>query len=343
MKKIILIALAAVMMLSTAAACRNAGSGAASGRASGRASGAASSAAETWTPDREIKVIVAYPSGSGTDISARLLLSNAYKYVGQILAVENLEGADGKIGFTALASAKPDGYTIGFINLPTFTTLALEPDSPFTIARVEPICNHLSEPSVVVVSKDSPYRTLQELIDACKKSGQLKCATNGNRASDHTGAQLFAKAAGFAYKAMPYDGVADQMLALQEDKVDFAVAKVGDITARVTGENITLRMLAVFAENRLDRYPDLPTMKELGLVDGWYGSARALVAPVGTPQAALDFYVDAFKTTMADEKCIADHEKAGLSLNYMDPDALKELLAAQDVFCREVVLPLYKD
>lgn len=339
MKKIVLIALA-VMMLPTAAGCRNAGAGTTSGRTSDAPS---SSAVETWAPDREIKVVVAYPPGSGTDVSARLLLSNAYKYVGQILAIENLEGADGKIGFTALAAAKPDGYTIGFINLPTFTTLALEPDSPFTIARVEPICNHLSEPSVVVVSKDSPYKTLQELIGACKKDGRLKCATNGNRASGHTGAQLFAKAAGFDYQAVAYDGTADQILALQQSKADFSVVKVGDVTTLVTGENVTLRMLAVFAENRLARYPDLPTMKELGLTDLWYGSVRALVAPVGTPQAALDFYADAFKKTMSDEKCIADHEKAGLSLDYMGPAELKELLIAQDAFCREVVLPLYAD
>ncbi len=339
MKKIFLIALTALMLSAVAAGCRSAGSGS----ASGDALDTASSAAGAWTPDREIQVIVAYPSGSGTDTSARLLLADAYKYVGQILAVENIEGADGKLGFTALAAAKPDGYTIGFINLPTFTTLALEPDSPFTITRVEPICTHLFEPAVVVVSKDSPYKTLRELIDACKESGQLKCATNGNRASGHTGAQLFAKAAGFNYKAVPYNGAAEQLAALQQEKADFSVLKLGDVIALQMDENTAPRMLAVFAENRLERYPDLPTMKELGLGIGWYGGARALVAPVGTPQAAIDFYADAFKKTMADEKCIADHEAAGFSMNYMGPAELKELLAEQDAFCRAVVLPLYED
>lgn len=339
MKKALSIAAAAVLL--AVAGCGGAVSSASPGTMSGSASSAAS-LATAWAPAKDVNVIVAYKAGSGTDTSARLLLANAKKYVGQALVVENLEGADGKIGYTALAAAKPDGYTIGFINLPTFTTLALEPDSPFDINSVVPICNHLLEPSVVVVKKDSPYNTLQDLIDACK-AGQLKCSTNGNMASNHTGAQLFARSAGFDYKAVPYGGTAGQLLALSQNEVDFSVPKVGDVALLVTGDNAELRMLAVFTEKRIDKYPDVPTMKELGLTDTWYGAARALVSPANTPQAVIDFYADAFKKTMADQKCIADHETAGLSMLYMDPGALKELIAAQDIFSRDVVAALYQD
>ena len=215
MKQISSVVLAAAVLVA-AAGCR----GIVSSAAPGRASAASSPAAASWAPAREVKVIVAYKAGSGTDISARLLLANAEKYVGQTLAIENLEGADGKLGYTALAAAKPDGYTIGFINLPTYTALSLEPDSPFTVDSIVPICNHLCETSVVVVKKDSPYNTLQELIAACRV-GRLQCSTNGNRASNHTGAQLLAKSAGFDYKAVPYGGTADQLLALRQGKVDF--------------------------------------------------------------------------------------------------------------------------
>ncbi len=304
------------------------------------APGAHASTPGAWAPEREVRVIVAYPPGSGTDTSARLLLANAHKYVGQILAVENLDGADVKFGFTALAAAKPDGYTLGFIDLPTFTTLALEPDSPFTIANIVPICNHLTEPAVIAVAKDSPYNTLEELIETCKAE-RLKCATDGRRAFGHTGAQLFSRAAGIEYTAASYDGGAEQLAALQQEKADFSVLMLGDVIALTMDESAAPRMLAVFSETRLVGYPDLPTLKELGLDVGWYGGARALVAPVGTPQAAIDFYVDAFKKTMADEKCRTDHEAAGFGMDYKDPAALKALLLAQDAFCREVALPLY--
>ncbi|WMJ83698.1 tripartite tricarboxylate transporter substrate binding protein [Oscillospiraceae bacterium LTW-04] len=339
MNKVQSIAVAAAMLLAIVGCRGNAFSNLSSAPSGNASSGASATA---WTPIKDVKVIVAYRHGSGTDTSARLLLANAKKYVGQSLVVENLEGADGKIGYTALARAKPDGYTIGFINMPTFTTLALESDSPFSIKSVVPICNHLFEPSAVVVKQDSPYNTLQDLIDACE-AGELKCSTNGNMASNHTGAQIFAKAAGFDYKAVPYGGTADQLMALSQDEVEFSVPKVGDVASMVTGDNAELRMLAVFSENRVEQYPDVPTMKELGLIDTWYGSARALVAPANTPQAIIDFYAEAFKKAMEDQKCITDHEAAGLSMTYMDPDALTDLLTAQDTFCRDIVVTLYQD
>lgn len=336
----------ATAMLLLIAGCRGGASGNLSGVASDDAPPAGylppKTADNGWIPTRDVKVIVAYRHGSGTDTSARLLLADAKKYVGQSLVVENLEGADGKIGYTALACAKPDGYTIGFINLPTFTTLALEPDVPFGIKNVVPICNHLFEPSAVVVKEDSPYNTLQELIDACK-AGELKCSTNGDMASNHTGAQLLAKAAGFEYKAVPYGGTAEQLMALSQGEVSFSVPKVGDVTSMVSGDTPELRMLAVFSEERVAQYPDVPTMKELGLTDIWYGSARALVAPANTPQEIIDFYAEAFRKTMEDSKCIADHEAAGLSMGYMAPDALADFLVAQDAFCRDMMTTLYRD
>ena len=156
-----------------------------------------------WKPTKDVKVIVAYKAGSGTDTGARLLTNSAKKYVGQTLVIENKPGADGKIGWTELAKSKPDGQTIGFINLPTFTTLAVQPGSTFAVSDVVPVCNQLSETGVVVVRANSPWKSLKELVDACKAKGNLRCSTNGVEASNHTAAQLLATSAGFDYKAIP--------------------------------------------------------------------------------------------------------------------------------------------
>ena len=137
-------------------------------------------------------VIVAYKAGSGTDTGARLLASQAEKYVGKTLIINNLPGGDGKIGWTELVNSKPDGRTIGFINLPTFTTLAVQPGSTFAVSDVVPVCNQLSETGVVVVRANSPWKSLKELVDACKAKGNLRCSTNGVEASNHTAAQLLA-------------------------------------------------------------------------------------------------------------------------------------------------------
>lgn len=298
--------------------------------------------AAAWQPTGDVNVIVAYKAGSGTDTGARLLALEAEKYVGRTLIINNLPGADGKIGWTQLVNAKPNGQTIGFINLPTFTTLATQPNAPFTTAKVVPIVNHLIETSVVVVRADSPYKTVQELVAAAKKKSNMRASTNGMKASNHTAAQLFAQSAGFKYKAIPYGGTADQLLALRQGEVQFTCAKVADVAKLVAGDKPELRILAAFDTKRLAEFPNVPTLGELGYYPNWYGSARALVAPAGTPDDVIAFYVDAFKKTMEDPQVIEQHKKAGLSMQFMDNKELGKLIKQQEVFCRDEVSQLYK-
>lgn len=299
-------------------------------------------AAFAWTPSSDVNVIVAYKAGSGTDTGARLLAQQAEKYVGKTLIINNLPGADGKIGWTELVNSKPNGQTIGFINLPTFTTLATQPNATFTTAKVIPIANHLIETGVVVVRADSPYKTLKDLVKAAKAKKNLRASTNGVKASNHTAAQLLATSAGFKYKAIPYGGTADQLLALRQGEVHFTCAKVADIAKLVKGDKPELRVLGVFSKTRIAEFPDVPTLGELGYYPNWYGTARALVAPAGTPKDVIAFYVDAFKKTMNDPECVAAHKKAGLSMNFMDDKELGALIKQQEVFCRDEIAKLYK-
>ena len=199
-----------------------------------------------WAPSGEVSVIVAYKAGSGTDVGARLLASEAEKFVGRPLVVNNVPGADGKIGWTQLSRAKPDGRTIGFINLPTFTTLAVLPHSPLSTSKIVPICNHLKETGVVVVRADSKWKTLKDLVAEAKKNPNLRASTNGVKASNHIAAQLLARSAGFNYKAIPYGGTADQLLALRQGEVQFSCAKIGDVLKLSTGRSPVFRILGVF-------------------------------------------------------------------------------------------------
>lgn len=300
------------------------------------------SAQAAWSPSGDVNVIVAYKAGSGTDTGARLLASQAEKNIGKTLVIQNLPGADGKIGWTQLVNAKPDGQTIGFINLPTFTTLATQPDSTFAVADIVPIANHLTETGVVAVKADSPFKTLKDLVEAAKKKPTYKASTNGVEASNHTAAQLLAKSGGFDYKAIPYGGTADQLLALRQGEVDFTCAKVADVMPLIKGEKPELRILGVFAEERLPELPDVPTLKENGLYDKWYGSARGIVAPKGTPPEVIDFYVEAFKKTMQDPANIEAHQKSGLAIDFKDNKDYAKLIADQEKFASEVVSNLYK-
>lgn len=298
--------------------------------------------AAAWEPAGDVTVIVAYKAGSGTDTGARLLSMKAEKFVGKSLIISNLPGADGKIGWTELVRAKPDGRTIGFINLPTFTTLATMRNAPFKVSQVVPVANHLTETGVIVVRGNSPYKDIQSLVAAMKKNGKLRASTNGVEASNHTAAQLFAQSANVKYKAIPYGGTADQLLALRQGEVDFSCAKVADVAKLVKGDNPELRVLAVFDTQRVAEFPEVPTLKEAGLYPEWYGSARAIVLPAGVKQEVRDFWVKAFEKTMKDADVIEAHKKAGLNLDYKNDKQLGDLIAQQEVFCRDVIAKLYK-
>lgn len=299
-----------------------------------------SESALEWKPTKDVTVIVAYKAGSGTDTGARILCSVAEKYVGKTLIVTNKEGADGKIGYTTLSQSKADGHTIGFINLPTFNSLAIEPNSKFNKDSVVPIVNHLFEPSVVAVRKDAPWNTIEELIDYCKAHpGEVKCSTNGVKASNHIGAMLLAKKAGFDISCIPYGGTADQLLALRQGEVDMSVPKEADV-ASLIGENGDLKVLASFTEERLGDMENVPTLKEKGY-DLVYGSARALVAPAGTPQAVIDFYEAAFEKAMNDPANVEKSRAAGLSLSYLNAEELRKLIESEDDFVRNTLPTLF--
>ena len=163
---------------------------------------------ENWTPKENVTMIVSYKAGSGTDNTARVLAAYAEKYIGKPVIIENLEGGSGSIGWTAL------------INLPNFNATISEGLATYTVDSFAPICNHVTETSVVLVKADSQFNTLEDLVKFAKDNpGKLKASTNGNRASNHIGAQVLATSAGFEYTDIPYGGTADQLLALRQGRL----------------------------------------------------------------------------------------------------------------------------
>lgn len=295
--------------------------------------------AYAWAPKKNINVIVAYKAGSGTDNTARVLSKFATDKIGKTLVINNLEGGSGSIGWTALSHARPDGHTIGFVNLPTLCSNIVEELGDYKIDDFIPICNHVNETSIVLVGKDSPFNTLEDLVKFAKENpSKLKASTNGMKASNHIGAELFAKSAGFTYMAIPYGGTADQLLALRQGEVDFSVAKEADIAAMMT----EVKILGVFAEKRMPSLPDVPTLGELGYYNKWYGSARAIVAPKGTPADAIIFYEDAFRAAMEDPEYIAAAEKAGVTTVFMNAEETGKLINQQYEFCVNEVAKLWE-
>lgn len=285
-------------------------------------------------PNKPVEIIVAYKAGGGTDIGARILASEAEKIFGQPLVILNVEGSDGELGYTQLAQAKPDGYTIGFINLPTFVSLTLERNTKYTIDDVVPILNHVYDAGVLVVQSSSDIKTLEDFVEYAKAHpGDLTIANNGTGASNHIGAAHFEYEAGIDVTHVPFGGSTDMIAALRGGHVDACVAKISEVASLVkSGE---LRILASFTEERLENFPDVPTMKEKGY-DILFGSARALVAPKGTPQEIIDYIHDKFKEAIDSPEHMEKAKNADLPIKYMSPEELGEYIKNEEVYLKEI-------
>ncbi|MBQ8074572.1 MAG: tripartite tricarboxylate transporter substrate binding protein [Oscillospiraceae bacterium] len=294
----------------------------------------AAAASADWAPNGPVSVVVAYKAGSGTDNTARILAKYAEKYVGQTLVIENIEGGSGSIGWSNLASADPDGQTIGFINLPNFNSSIVNEMGTYTIESFASICNHVTETSIVIVrADDDRFTDLQSLVDYAKAEDfRVKASTNGPQASNHIGAQAFANSAGFTYIDIPQGGTADQLLSLRGAEADFAVVKLADIA----GQEAEYSILAAFSEERLPELPDVPTLKELGYYDGWLGSSRCIVAPAGVSDEVVAFYEAAFKAAMEDAEYVEAAEQAGMATDYKDAEATTALIAQQQAFAESL-------
>lgn len=285
-------------------------------------------------PSKPVEIIVAYKAGGGTDVGARILASVAEKDFGQALPIINREGSDGELGYTELAQAKPDGYTIGFINLPTYVSLIQERDTKFTVDSIEPILNHVYDAGVIVVQDSFEVDTIEELVKFAEENpGDLRISNNGTGASNHIGAAHFAHEANIDVTHVPFGGSTDMLAALRGGHVEATVAKISEVASLVKSGD--LKILASFTEKRLENFPDVPTLKEKGY-DILFGSARALVAPKGTPPEVIDYLHDKFKAALESDEHMQKADDADLPIMYMSPSELADYIKNEEVYLEQI-------
>lgn len=287
-------------------------------------------------PNKPVEIIVAFKAGGGTDIGARILASVAEKNFDKPFVIINRDGSDGELGYTELAKAKPDGYTIGFINLPTFVSLTLERETKYKIDDVVPILNHVYDPGALIVQSSSEWDTLEEFVEYAKANpGKINVSNNGTGASDHIGMAHFAHEAEIDVTHVPFGGSGGESLAaLRGGHVDATAAKISEVAGLIhSGE---LKLLATFTDERTDSFPDVPTMKEKGY-NVLYGSARGLVAPKGTPQEIIDKLHDVFKDAIESEEHAEKAAKADLYIKYMSPEDFGKYIENEETSLKEIL------
>ncbi len=263
-------------------------------------------------PTKPITLQVPYPPGGSTDVGARIAAAIAEKMIGQPIVVVNKAGAGGQVGWTELARQKPDGYYLGYINLPHLLTAILDPErkATFKAEDIVPMVSQALDPTTVSVRPDSPWNTLKDLIQECKKKpGEIKAGIVGYLQDDEIGYLQLAEAAGIKMRLVYFDGAALAITALLGKHVDVLFCTVGDnFTHWKSGR---IRMLVIMDKERSKFYPDLPTSAEVGYPTVISASTRGLAGPKGIPEPIKNKIQDTFKNAMMTKEHLEKLEGAG--------------------------------
>lgn len=264
-------------------------------------------------PDETIDMIVGYSAGGGTDVMARTVATYLEKHLGgdASVVVRNAPGAGGQIGFTQVATARPDGYTIGTMNLPTALALTYDRAAAYDIDSFIWLANFVSDPSTLVVPLDGAIQSVEDLIAAAKEPGAVTVGLASLGGNDHFAAIQFANAAGVELTQVPFKGAANARTALMGGHVAMGTMAY----SQTVGFEESLRVLAILSEERLPYAPDIPTARELGL-DIMMGSLRGIVAPAGLPEEAAQALADALAKTAADPEFLARMAEQGSPVQF---------------------------
>ena len=260
---------------------------------------AAPAAAQDY-PARPVTLIVPFAAGGSTDVIARVVAEAMRGVLGQSVVVDNRGGAGGSIGTAAVASAAPDGYTIG---MGTASTLAINPAayrnlSYDIINDLKPIGLIAAVPNVITVHPSVAAKSVAELVALAKaQPGKLTYGSAGNGSVSHLMGEQFKLATGTDIIHVPYRGVGPAL----NDAVGGQIQIMFDNlpTSLPLIQDGKLRALAVSAPKRMDVLPDVPTFAELTLADLDWMAFFGLVAPAKTPQPVVDRLNAALKSVLA--------------------------------------------
>jgi tripartite-type tricarboxylate transporter receptor subunit TctC len=217
-----------------------------------------------------------------------------------------------------LARQKPDGYYLGYINLPHLLTTVLDPERKalFKADDIVPIISQALDPTTISVRPDSPWKTLKDLIEESKKKpGQIAAGIVGYLQDDEIGYLQFAEAAGVQMRMVYFDGAAPAITALLGKHVDVLFCTVGDNFTQWKAGRI--RMLTIMDKERTKFYPDLPTTAELGFPTVLSAATRGIAAPKGVPVPIMKKLQDVFHKAMMTKEHIDMLENAGQPVKIM--------------------------
>lgn len=280
-------------------------------------------------PSRPIQVIVPATPGGPVDTAARLIEPALASALGQSLVLINRPGASGTLGMQTVATATPDGYTIGQGINSIFTITRISGTHvPFTLDDFSLLGNYVTDVSVLAVSADAPWKTLDDLVAyAHANPGKLNYASAGIGTVSQVSMQALAQKLSLDMIAVPFPGGAQLTTAILGRQIDLGM--VPFTTGEAMFKANKLRPLLTTAPERLAQLPDVPTFAEKGITENGLNLVMGLYAPRGLPESVDNALVAALAKAAREPSYVAKVEALGLLPRYEDPAAARQRLQSE--------------
>lgn len=298
--------------------------------------------ADGYKSGDKITVLIGFKPGGGSDSLAQLVEPFLAKAMDVKFVNQYVPGATGAIAWTKLGNAtKNDGYTISITNSPMIVSnYLLNPEMVYNVKQFEPIANVVTDPGVLVVGQDSPYKTAEEFFAAVKADpDKITIGNSGIGGDDFFSSIFMERVTGAKFKMVPFKGDGPSWTAAMAGKIAASANNLGITYSQIQAGN--LRALAIFAEKRHTKLPDVPTMKELGY-DLVNGSSRGFSGPAGIPADKLAALVEGFRKVMNDPAFLAEAERQAQTINPVLGDDYKKMLFDMEDIYKPIVAAVKK-
>ncbi len=277
-------------------------------------------------PSHPIQLIIPIPAGGGGDINGRLLVEELGKILKTQIVVLNKPGAADTLGTDAVARSKKDGYTIGYTSSAAMVyARIINPEIvPYDpIKDFEPLGLHVFFPLAIAVQESSPWKTFPELIDYAKKNpGKIRVSSPGLGSTAHFNLELVQFLTGAQLTHIPFKGGESVITALLGGHVEATFDAIGKIMPHVDSGKMRILLIS----RKFSKYPNIPTITDLGfkqeLLSAWFG----LFAPAGIPEEVKKVLIPSIEKAINTPELKAKIENRGYIPEYKSPSELKTLI-----------------
>ena len=268
-------------------------------------------------PNKTVKMVVPLTPGSGADIAGRIVAKSLAETWKQPVIIENRPGAGGLLGTGVVVNSDPDGYTLLVQSASYAANPAIYKKLPYDLKSLTDVNILGSSPYALIVSAESPYKSLKDLINAAKaKPGDIPFASAGVGSSTHLAAEYFNQTAGIKMLHVPFKGSPEAIQETIAGRTAYYMAPLQTVISQIQGGKV--RALGITGSTRAEAAPGIPTIAEQGFSGFEIGLWVGVWAPSATPQAILQKLNTDINRALQDSEVRSAYTKAGIIIKPMN-------------------------